>query len=76
MPHFHRFYYLWKEKFVWKEKKIKSECDFIALKSNRLSYRCKECGKKCFKLINKVIKSFPNTNQFCNGDLNKFVLSL
>ena len=63
-------------KACMERKKIKSECDFVALKNNRLSYRCKECGKKCFKLINEVIKSFPNTNQFCNGDLNKFVLSL
>ena len=28
------------------EKKIKSECDFIGLKSNRLNYKCKESGKK------------------------------
>ena len=32
--------------------------------------------KKCFKLINESIRNFPNTNQFCNGDLNKFVLLL
>ena len=55
-------------------KKIKSECDFIGFKNNRLNYRCKECGKKCFKPINEAIKKIPNTNQFCNGDLNNFIL--
>ena len=28
------------------KKKIKSECDFMGFKNNRLNYRCKECGKK------------------------------
>ena len=27
-------------------KKIKSECDFIGFKNNRLNYKCKECRKK------------------------------
>ena len=41
------------------ERKItKSECNFIGFKNNRLNYRCKECGKKCSKLINKPIKIF------------------
>ena len=28
------------------------------------------------KLVNRLIKKFPSVYQFCNGDLNKFVLSL
>ena len=28
------------------------------------------------KSINKLIKKFPNTYKFCNGDNNKFVLLL
>ena len=28
------------------------------------------------KSINKVIKKYPNTYKFCNGDNNKFVLLL
>ena len=55
---------------------IKSECDFIGLKNNRLNYRCKECKKICYKSINGLIKKFPRTYQFCNGDPNKFVLLL
>ena len=27
---------------AWKEKNIKSECEFIWLKNNRLNYRCEE----------------------------------
>ena len=60
-------------KLVWKEKNIKSECDFIEFKNNRLNYKCKECGKRCFKSINGLIKKFPIVYQFCKGDLNKFV---
>ena len=61
-------------KVCMERKKIKSECDFTGFKNNRLNYRCKECGTKWSELINKAIKKFPNTNKFCNGDLNKFVL--
>ena len=35
-----------------------------------------ECRKKCSKLINEGIRSFPVLHLFCNGDLNKFVLLL
>ena len=55
---------------------IKSESKFIEFKNNRLVYKCKECGKKCFKSINGLNKKFPNTYQFCNKDLNKFALLL
>ena len=57
-------------------KEIKSECDYIEFKNNRLNYRCKECKKIRYKSINKLIKKFPCVYQFCNGDLNKFVLLL
>ena len=55
---------------------IKSECDFIGLKNNRLNYRCKECKTICYKSIKGLIKKFPRTYQFFNGDPNKFVLLL
>ena len=57
-------------------KKIKSESEFIGLKNNRLNYRCKECNGTSNKSINELIEKFLNTYQFCNGDLNKFVLLL
>ena len=57
-------------------KKIRSECEFIWLKNNRLNYRCKECSGTPTKSVNDLIEKFPNTCQFCNGDLNKFGLML
>ena len=52
---------------------IKSEWKFIEFKNNRLNYKCKECNDKSCKLINRLNKKFPNTYQFCNEDVNKFV---
>ena len=28
------------------------------------------------KPVNRLIKMFPNIHQFCNGDINKFILLL
>ena len=58
------------------KKQIKSECDYIGFRYNRLNYKCKECGNICHKSINGLIKKFPRIYKFCNGDLNKFVLLL
>ena len=55
-------------------KNIKSECDFIEFKNSRLNYRCKECKGTSTKSLNELIKKFPSVYQFCNGDLNKFLL--
>ena len=40
-------------------KKIKSECEFIGLKNNRLNYRCKECNGTSAKLVDDLIEKFP-----------------
>ena len=63
-------------KHAWREKNTKWECDFIGLKNNRLNYRCKECKGTSTKSINGLIEKFTSVYQFCNGDLNKFVLLL
>ena len=55
-------------------KNIKSECEFIEFKNNRLNYPCKECDGTSTKSINELIEKFPSVYQFCDGDLNKFVL--
>ena len=39
-------------------------------------YGCKECKKISTKSINELIEKFPRMYQFCNDDLNKFVLLL
>ena len=57
-------------------RKIKSVCNFIGLKNNKLNYECKECKKRWLKPANGLIKKFPNINQCYNGDINKFILLL
>ena len=56
--------------------KINSECSFIVLKNNRLIYRCKECKEECKRPIEGLIEKFLSIYQFCNDNLNKFVLLL
>ena len=63
-------------KTCMERKNIKSEFKFIGFKTNRLNYRCKECKETSTKSINELIEKFPRMYQFCNGDLNKFVLLL
>ena len=63
-------------KTCMEKKNIKSECKFIALKNNRLNCSCKECNGTSTKSINKLIEKFSSVYQFCDCDLNKFVLLL
>ena len=56
--------------------KISSEYCFVGLKNNRLIYICKECKEEWKRPINELIKNFPSVYQFCNGELNKFVMLL
>ena len=58
------------------KEKIKSVCNFIGLKNNKLNYEYKEYKIRWLKLVNGLIKKFPNIHQFCNGDINKFALLL
>ena len=51
-------------KTCMEKKNIKSKCDFIKFKNNRLNYKCKKCIKRCYKLINELIKTFPSVHQF------------
>ena len=57
-------------------KNIKSECEFIGLKNNRLNYRCKECSGASNKSVNDLIKKFPKMHNFCKGNLNRFFVLL
>ena len=59
-----------------RDKNCKSECEFRWLENNKLSYNCKECREKQLKPINGLIKIFPNTYKFYNGDINNRVLLL
>ena len=42
----------------------------------KLIYKCKECKEEWKRPLNKLIESFPSIYQFCNGDLNEFVISI
>ena len=51
------------------------------MSGNFNSIECKSCTEnnrceECKKLIEGLIKKFPSIYQFCNGDLNKFILLL
>ena len=59
-----------------KDKNCKCKCDFIGLKNNKLYYKCNECKKKTSKTNNGLIKKFSNTYEFCNEDINRFILLL
>ena len=56
-------------KTCMERKNIKSECDFIGFKNNRLNYRCKKCKGTSTKSIDELIEKFPSVYHFCNGDL-------
>ena len=49
----------------------------IAFKDNQLIFSCFKCKKNYKKDFHKeLIKRFANTYEFCNGDINKFILLL
>ena len=60
--------------------KMNSECCYVRLKNNRLIYKCKKCKRpmeeQWKRPSNKLFEKFPSIYQFCEGDLNRFVLSL
>ena len=56
--------------------KIDSECCFVGIKNNRLIFKCKECKEEWKRPINQLKEKFSSIYQFCDGDLNKFVLLL
>ena len=53
----------------------KSDLDYMSVKDDQLIFRCFECKKNYKKDFNKeLIKRFANTCEFCNGDINKFII--
>ena len=55
----------------------KSCLDYMKTKNEKLILRCFSCNMNYEKDFNKeLIKRFANTYNFCNGDLNKFILLL
>ena len=56
--------------------KINSECCFVGVKNKKLIYKCKECKEEWKRPLNKLTENFPSIYQFCDGNLNKFVMLL
>ena len=55
----------------------KSCLDYMTTKDEQLIFRHFECRKSYEKDFNKeLIKRFANIYEFCNGDINKFILLL
>ena len=55
----------------------KSNLDYIKTKNEKLIIECYNCKQRYRKKFNKeLIKRFASTYEFCNNDLNKFVLLL
>ena len=49
----------------------------IAFKDDQLIFSCFKCKKNYKKDFHQeLIKRFANTYEFCNGDINKFILLL
>ena len=55
----------------------KSNIDYIKTKNEKLILECYNCKKRYRKKFNKeLIKRYASKYEFCNNDLNKFVLLL
>ena len=55
----------------------KSCLDYMTTKDEQLILRCFRCKKNYEKNFNEeLIQRFANTHEFCNRDLNKFILLL
>ena len=55
----------------------KSCLDYMITKDDQLIFKCFVCKKNYKKEFNKeLIKRFANIYEFCNGDINKFILLL
>ena len=51
--------------------------DYMRTKNEKLIFKCLNCKQNYEKDFNKeLIKKFTNTYDFCNGNLNKFILLL
>ena len=61
-------------KSCMERKKIKSECEFIELKNNRLNYKCKECQKNARSQKMKQLEIFRLCINFAMMILKFFLL--
>ena len=57
-------------------KKCDNKCEYIGFKDKNLLVKCSNCNAWFKKDTKELIKRFANTCNFCNKDLNKFILLL
>ena len=51
--------------------------DYMSVKDDQLVFKCSKCNKNHNKDFNKnLINRFANTYEFCDGDINRFILLL
>ena len=56
-------------------KKCKSCLEYISIKDNKLVCKCIDCNKTYKLHFHKdIIDRLANTYEFCNKDINKFIL--
>ena len=55
----------------------KSWIDYMSVKDDQLIFKCPKCIKNHKKYFNNdLINRFASTYEFCDGDINKFILLL
>ena len=55
----------------------KSSLDYMITRDDQLIFRCFECEKNYQKVFNEdLINRFASTYEFCNKDINRFILLL
>ena len=55
----------------------KSSLEYLIIRDDQLIFRCFECKKNYHKDFNNdLIDRFANTYEFCNKDINRFILLL
>ena len=75
--HYQNLLIIYQKDFIIIDVQTESSLDYMITKDEKLIFRCFTCEKNYEKDFNKeLIKRFPNTYNFCDNDLNKFILLL
>ena len=56
--------------------RIISTCQYIAYEENHAICKCEKCNAKSHRPIDVLKESFKNVYDFCNGNIDKFLLLL
>ena len=60
-----------------KHNKCKSSLEYISIENNELIFKCTNCNKHYKLHFDKdLINRFASTHEFCDKDINKFILLL